>query len=316
MAMESRTYKPHPRPRAGINWTLMDLYKYNIAIEYQDAQTFFGLPEEKMPIPAISCEEFYTVQSVSDSDGVKPKAHAFHLISLLERSILHPSAHRFTLSLLKTLGHYLAHPRCVFTPLDPSGQQRLRNIQPFLLTQNTPTSTHNSESHICTLYNTDTKHIGLIVHECRSASCSSASPAVTVPPLIAAAIAAFQKNSGAHASAGFGLGRNPTRTLTRPPQEQLIPAILMQGTAPLFFKIPVTQELARGIQWGPELVSGPDGHTYQNGNPLNLRRTVVAAYKPRLPTTATLRNVRECMRPLDNRLLVMKCFEAFKRFVV
>jgi hypothetical protein len=104
--------------------------------------------------------------------------------------------------------------------------------------------------------------------------------------LIAEAIATFQSN-------------NLKRRYTGQPvvEEALIPGIIMIGTSPVFYKIPVTQELSNAV------VSG-----IYPPNP-----TIVYFHLPPLPRP--LRRMSEGMKPLDNRRSVLQCYEAFKRFV-
>jgi hypothetical protein len=68
----------------------------------------------------------------------------------------------------------------------------------------------------------------------------------------------------------------------------------MIGTSPTFFKIPITVELVRCVQRG-EYPATP---------------TVMIGHVPELP-----RPNREGMKPLDNRRIILQCYEAFKQFV-
>jgi len=72
------------------------------------------------------------------------------------------------------------------------------------------------------------------------------------------------------------------------------PALTMVGTTPTFYKITVTAALSKAVQTGtyPEI------------------ETRVFRYIPVLP-----RRNSEGMRPLSNRLEILRCLEAFKRFV-
>lgn len=68
----------------------------------------------------------------------------------------------------------------------------------------------------------------------------------------------------------------------------------MNGTSPVFFKIPVTEELSTHVRHG----------TYPP-NP-----TTVTFCAPRLPSQRS-----DAMKPLDNRREILRCCEAFKAVV-
>ncbi|KAN0094466.1 hypothetical protein V8E55_002753 [Tylopilus felleus] len=104
--------------------------------------------------------------------------------------------------------------------------------------------------------------------------------------LVAEAVAAFNENNANREAAGLP-----------PMAEKVMPGIVMVGTSPAFFKIPVTQTLSTHIRYG----------TYP---PEETR--VVYCYPP-VPRPARRRS--EGMKPLDNRREILKCFEAFKTTV-
>ena len=72
----------------------------------------------------------------------------------------------------------------------------------------------------------------------------------------------------------------------------------MIGTAPIFYKIRVTKGLA-------------DAVTYGFFPPLP---TVVHFHVPAVPRPH--HRLREGMKPLDNRHIILRCYEAFKRFII
>lgn len=82
-----------------------------------------------------------------------------------------------------------------------------------------------------------------------------------------------------------------------PVEETVIPGIVMVGTSPAFFKIPVTRTLSTHICHG----------TYP---PEEIRETYCY---PLVPRPARRRS--EGMKPLDNRREILKCYEAFKVIV-
>lgn len=105
--------------------------------------------------------------------------------------------------------------------------------------------------------------------------------------LIAEAIAAFQSNNKKRILAGLD-----------PVQHLLIPGIVMIGTAPILYKIRVTKGLA-------------DAVTYGAFPPVP---TVVHFHVPAVPRPHRL--LSEGMKPLDNRHIILRCYEAFKRFII
>jgi hypothetical protein len=104
------------------------------------------------------------------------------------------------------------------------------------------------------------------------------------PQVIAGAIAAFSVNNKVRVTS---LNLAPLVTTT-------FPAITMVGTNPIFYKITVTAQLSTAVQQG----------TY----PVN--ETRVLRYIPILPRRQSLG-----MRPLENRVEILACLEAFKQFL-
>ena len=110
------------------------------------------------------------------------------------------------------------------------------------------------------------------------------SPTDPEAQLIAEAIAAFQENNTKRVNELF----------LEPLERQVIPGITMIGTFPRFYKITVTAELNRCVIFG-QYPTTP---------------TVVYRHTPRVPKRAS-----DGMRPLDNRKLVLQCYEGFKKIV-
>lgn len=105
------------------------------------------------------------------------------------------------------------------------------------------------------------------------------------PQLVAEAIAAFQRNNSIRVNKLF----------LEPLQTHVFPGITMVGTFPRFYKVNVTADLDQNIRYG----------TYPS------TETIIYRHTPRVP-----RRQSEGMRPLMNRKLVLRCYEAFKRFVL
>ena len=102
------------------------------------------------------------------------------------------------------------------------------------------------------------------------------------PQVIAEAIAAFAANNRVRVTT---LGLAPLASA-------IFPAITMIGTNPIFYGITVTTELITAVQHG----------TYPE------KETKVYRYIPVLPKRQSLG-----MRPLENRVEILACLEAFKR---
>jgi hypothetical protein len=114
---------------------------------------------------------------------------------------------------------------------------------------------------------------------------SHINPADPEPQLVAEAIAAFQANN---------LNR-VNNLLVDPLPKQVFPGITMVGTFPRFYKIEVTTDLDMCIRGG----------TYPT------TKTTVERHTPRVP-----RRRSDGMRPLENRIHVLRCYEGFKQFVL
>lgn len=104
------------------------------------------------------------------------------------------------------------------------------------------------------------------------------------PQLIAGAIAAFQHNNARLQSIGL-----------EPIQAKTFPGITMIGSTPTFYKINITQDLVEAVE------------TAQY--PLN--PTIV--HKLLLPVDDLARLNQKGMKPLNNRAVILRCFEAFKQ---
>jgi hypothetical protein len=109
------------------------------------------------------------------------------------------------------------------------------------------------------------------------------------PQLIAGAIAAFMEME--EKALFWGEAAFESKTF---------PGMVMVGTAPTFYKIPVTMELALAVARG-QCPPTP---------------TVVEKFTPPIPQPGTSNLVVDGMSPLVNRRIIMQCFQAFKQFVV
>ena len=80
---------------------------------------------------------------------------------------------------------------------------------------------------------------------------------------------------------------------TNPLTSKVMLGIVMDGSMPTPYKIPITAELVRAVESGEQ----PE------------EETVVHAYVPEVPRP------EEGMKPLDNRHIILSCFEAFRKFL-
>ena len=106
------------------------------------------------------------------------------------------------------------------------------------------------------------------------------------PQLIAGAIATFQSYS--HRLSTLGL---PTVNTA------IIPGITMFGTAPTFYKIKISRTLVEAVELGK----------------YPTQTTIVHKLIP--PVQVLWDFQRDGMRPLNNRAVILSCFEAFKQFL-
>jgi hypothetical protein len=104
--------------------------------------------------------------------------------------------------------------------------------------------------------------------------------------LFAKAVAAFQSQNKRLRNAGLP-----------PTNAKVFPGIIMDGTAPTFYKIDITAAVVEAIETG------------QHPAQVAIMHKLV----PPIPRPGLLRD--EGMRPLDNRAIFLSCFEAFKQFV-
>ena len=107
------------------------------------------------------------------------------------------------------------------------------------------------------------------------------------PQIIAGAIAAYYQNNLRRTQAGL-----PALPVI------LMPGITMHGTAPVFYHIPVS----------PQLLEALATSTYPK------EETVVLRFIPPVANPETY--LSDGIRPLDNRRIILQCFEAFKASLV
>ena len=137
----------------------------------------------------------------------------------------------------------------------------------------------------------DNDEVILLVHEHKSHfDPEIADPAAQPAQLIAGAIAAF-------AEIRYKLERtchSPSR------QFKIMPGIILRETSPTFYKIPISEDLVTAVERGQ----------------YPTQETVVLAHTPAVPPSDSWDEPElDGMDPLDNRRVILSCFEAFKQFV-
>ncbi|KAG1724297.1 uncharacterized protein EDB91DRAFT_143068 [Suillus paluster] len=249
--------------KSGNDWTSNELLAYNITVDYQDAATFFEI--ENLPQPTAN-PDILTASGPNDAvdDSV------YELLRTMDLAMSPAPAEEsavddYAVLLLRALG-YTKRGRVLRTRKD---------IPLVICAEN-----RHVKTDVCII---DDNQILLLVQEDKRHLDSSDAE----PQLIAEAIAAFAAN-------------NLTRQRTfgqRPIYSKVMAGIVMNGTAPTFYKIEITAALVTAVAGGvyPEA------------------RTTVYAHIPNIPRPN--RRWSEGMRPLDNRAIIISCYEAFKKFV-
>lgn len=250
--------------KSGSDWTQNELFAYNIRVEFQDSATFFGV--DPLPAPTVTPEEILSATDANDAVSDEGYAVLRTLDLVMALSPNEESAvDDFAVALLRSCG-YVRRGRVA----------RTRKDLPFIICG----ENRHAKTDVCIL---DDNDILLLIQEDKRHLDNSDPEA----QLIAEAIAAFYANN-----------QTRMRTLGLPIlPSKLIPGITMKGTAPTFYKVPVTTTLVNAVATG----------MYPT------QETVVYAHIPDIPRPA--RRWSEGMRPLDNRRIILSCYEAFKSFV-
>ncbi|KAI0349979.1 hypothetical protein OH77DRAFT_1431462 [Trametes cingulata] len=252
--------------KSASDWTDNDLDAYNIHIQLEDAATFFG--QDNLPLPSVD-QELLTRQ---EADDMTSDCNA-ELINLLDLAMKPAPAEQsavddFAVELLRHLSYIKRHRVA-----------RTRKIIPLLICG----EWRNAQTDVC-LIDRLQNDIMLVVQEDKRFNPDN--PCNPVPQLTAEAIAAFDYNNRSR----LGAGHPPVDT-------KIMPGIILAGTTPTFYKIPVTAALVRHVRYG----------TYPT------EPTTISAHVPDVPRPH--RRYSEGMKPLDNRQAILRCYEAFKRII-
>lgn len=252
--------------KSGSSWTRSELDAYNITIIEQDAPLFFETA--RLPQPSVPDDLLRSLE-LADAEQLD----TCRTIAAMELAMRpHPSEESavddFAVRLFDLLGYTTRHISL-----------RTRKDIPLLICG----EYRHAKTDVCLLAN-GTDILLLVQEDKRSFEEHGSDPEAQ---LIAEAIASFQENNKIR------------RALKIAEQsEALIPGIVMIGSFPTFYKIRVTQELAKAVAHG----------TFPT------ERFIVYSHTPVLPRPR--RRLSEGMKPLDNRKIILQCYEAFKKFIV
>jgi len=260
---KSRRSKPRP-PKMGRKWTQDDLLAYNIKIDYQDLTTFFGVTE--LPPPNV-VNDVLTAHDVAASNDES----ANHMLVYM-KYMTTVDIDTGTLNFVRPLFELLKYAE--------GEQQRSLFLWTNLRYMSSPGRPPQVDA--CVIDHSQYEAMILVVKVDRHLRGFDAEAR-----LISDAIAAFHNDNNMRAKR-FG---------TNPLASKVMPGIVMDGTMPTFYKIPITAELVRAVESGER----PE------------QETVVHAYVPEVPTKVP--RPEEGMKPLDNRYIILSCYDAFKKFM-
>ncbi|KAF8521946.1 hypothetical protein BU17DRAFT_75382 [Hysterangium stoloniferum] len=255
--------------KSASDWTKAELDAYNINLVKQDAATFFETPN----LPQCTVNE--EILFVEDAENMSEDSNQ-ELMALLDdamniSNLEESTVDDFTVSLFRTLGYSkglrVTHTRKHLSLLI-CGERR------------------KAQTDVCLLDRSNNNILLLVEENKRFNQDVEFQQADGEAQLIAEAIAAFSINNVMRSR-----GDMP------PLASEVIPGIVMTGTMPIFYKIPVTTQLEAAILHG----------TYP------VTPTIVAYHIPETPRPN--RRWREGMKPLDNRKHILRCYEAFKAII-
>ncbi|KAA1478235.1 hypothetical protein DENSPDRAFT_845404 [Dentipellis sp. KUC8613] len=267
------------RAKSANDWTETDLEAFNIHLRQEDTATFFGTAE--LPQSPVGQE----VLDVLDAHDIKD-ADSADLVKYIGGAMRgeEPAVLPFVSTLLWGTGYpkggQLVSQRNDF-PFFVCGEWRHARTGAALFDPDETTTLlvvqndhrFGEHGHEESEFDSDSDDSGYV---------NDRDPA---PQLVAAVIAAFHS-------------RNVSRELSgrRAIAPKIMPGLVMAGTLPTFFKIPITAQLLDAVHEG----------TYP------AEPTVVSMHIPDLPDPE---HWREGMKPLENRRHILRCLEAFRGFV-
>lgn len=246
--------------KSASDWTGNELRAYRVTVEGRDAASFFGvdeLPEPNCPRDFLTCAGRSPNTDEATDELLSSMADALESADLGEAAV-----DEFAKCLLSASGFKSRATRVVVR----------RNLQLLIGGEQ-----RSAQLDVCIV------HDGAVLLLVQEDKAQGRLPRRGEAQLIAEAIAVRQYN----VDSGV-VGAEATI---------VVPAILMAGTYPTFYRIPVTAELNDSVM---SLVYPEEG-------------TLVTRCSPDLPRSNTVRV--EGMIPLDNRYTILRYYEAFRRRV-
>jgi len=242
----------------GRKWTKTDVLAYNIQVVYQDLTAFFGVTE--LPPPDVK-DDALTAQNNASATDRSTACMLIHLNRLKDTDNRRFATIDFVRGLFDVL-HYRNVEKMRFPIFGPPLHFIAKGSPPQL--------------DVCVTDNSFTTSLVVKVDR-RSRGFDPE------PRLISDAIGAFNNDNIIRVE----------RLGTKPIANKVMPGIVMDGSMPTFYKIPITTELVGAVEAGKR----PE------------QETVVHAYRPEVPRP------EEGMNLLENRYIILSCFEAFRRFI-
>ncbi|KAH9174227.1 hypothetical protein EDB89DRAFT_1849268 [Lactarius sanguifluus] len=261
--------------KSSSDWSIYDLNAYNIQTRQEDRATFFG--DSNLPLPVIDEEIITTVSPETKNMLSDRNAELINLLYQTKWPGLAGESHAidFTVELFRQLG-YMKHSRIAHT------QKRI----PFLILS----EWRDAKTDIC-LLNYPKHDILLLVLEEKH---EPEGPWIdATAKLIAGAIAAFDYNNQLLRSRGEN---TKSKACASGFYNFIMPGIILHGTMPIFYKIPITTNLVHNV-WSGTYPSEP---------------TIVSFHVPKLPNP---NDFRKGMEPPDSRRAILCCYEAFKHII-
>jgi hypothetical protein len=249
-----------PSSKSGSDWTEDDLSAFKITFEGQDSATFFGVDPLPHPvnIPAAILTDLSRKMDTQDRE-------TYRFLGLMEQAMssatLETAVDDFSQNVFRLMRYD-----------DPGFLVRSGVDLTFFMCG----EERHAQTDVCVMNN---DLILLIVQDDKRLA-NAANPQAQ---LVAEAIAAFHQNNILRDKMNLSM-LNST----------IMAGITMCGTSPVFYKIPITQDLVDCVRMGVEPSID----------------TKVLRHIPLFPD-----GIKEGMVPLGNRLVALKCYDAFKAFV-
>ncbi|KAH8987409.1 hypothetical protein EDB86DRAFT_2188834 [Lactarius hatsudake] len=253
--------------KSGTRWGLLERHAYNIVIKSQDSATFFGV--KTLPRPTVARELLDNLAANDMKNDANYKLLYYMDLANCPAPREESAVVDFATHLL-TLLDYVPRTRMARTHTDIHLAICGRDLY--------------AQTDVCVV-DSDSDDTLLLIQEDKARK--TRRPNDPEAQLIAGAIAAFQRHDY----------RRTHFHRQDPIVHKMIPGITLLGTSPIFYKIPVTTQLAQSVKLG----------LYPS------EPTIVYQHLPKL--ARPICRLSEGMKPLDNRAIILSCFEALKKFV-